>query len=71
MLLGFKALHGPHTGINLGDILHQLLKERGFLLSITIDNVTNNETLIRSNDNVYASGETKTTLAPNKIIYHG
>lgn len=51
MLLGFKPLHGPHTGINLSDILHQLLKERKLLdriFSVTTDNATNNETLIRA-----------------------
>lgn len=51
MLLGFEPLHGPHTGINLSDVLHQLLKERGLLdriFSVTTDNATNNETLIRA-----------------------
>jgi hypothetical protein len=51
MLLGFEPLHGPHTGINLSDVLHQLLKERKLLdriFSVTTDNATNNETLIRA-----------------------
>jgi hypothetical protein len=46
MLLGFEPLHGPHTGKNLSDVLYQLLKERIF--SVTTDNATNNETLIRT-----------------------
>jgi uncharacterized CHY-type Zn-finger protein len=51
MLLGFEPLHGPHTGNNLSDVLHQLLKERGLLdriFSVTTDNASNNETLIRA-----------------------
>jgi hypothetical protein len=51
MLLGFEPLHGPHTGNNLSDVLYQLLKERGLLhriFSVTTDNATNNETLIRT-----------------------
>ena len=51
MLLGFEPLHGSHTGVNLSDVLHQLLKERGLLdriFSVTTDNATNNETLIRA-----------------------
>jgi hypothetical protein len=51
MLLGFEPLHGPHTGNNLSDVLYQLLKERGLLhriFSVTTDNTTNNETLIRT-----------------------
>ena len=51
MLLSFEPLHGPHTGINLSDVLHQLLKERKLLdriFSVTTDNATNNETLIRA-----------------------
>jgi hypothetical protein len=51
MLLGFEPLHGPHTGVNLSEVLHQLLKERGpmdRIFSVTTDNATNNETLIRA-----------------------
>ncbi|KAJ9481138.1 hypothetical protein VN97_g12364 [Penicillium thymicola] len=51
MLLGFEPLHGSQTGINLSDVLHQLLKERKLLdriFSVTTDNATNNETLIRA-----------------------
>jgi hypothetical protein len=51
MLLGFEPLHGPHTGNNLSDVLYQLLKERGLshrIFSVTIDNTTNNKTLIRT-----------------------
>jgi hypothetical protein len=51
MLLGFVPLHGPRTGNNLSDVFYQLLKERGLLhriFSVTTDNATNNETLIRT-----------------------
>lgn len=51
MLLGFKLLHGPHTGNNLSDILHRLLEERKLLdciFSVTTDNATNNDTIIRA-----------------------
>lgn len=51
MLLEFEPLHGPHTRSNLSDVLHQLLKERKLLdriFSVTTDNATNNENLIRA-----------------------
>lgn len=51
MLLGFEPLHSPHTGDNLSDVLHQLLEERKLLdriFSVTIDNATNNDTIIRA-----------------------
>lgn len=51
LLLGFEPLHGPHTGVNLSDVLLQLLRERQLLdriFSVTTDNATNNETLIRA-----------------------
>lgn len=49
MLLSFKPLHSPYIGINLSDILYQLLKERKLLdciFSVITDNTTNNKTLI-------------------------
>jgi hypothetical protein len=49
--LGFEPLHGPHSGVNLSDVLLQLLRERHLLsriFSVTTDNATNNETLIRA-----------------------
>jgi ATP-dependent protease Clp ATPase subunit len=51
MLLGFEPLHGPYTGNNLSDILHRLLEERKLLdriFSVTTDNATNNDTIIRA-----------------------
>jgi hypothetical protein len=51
MLLGFEPLHGPHTGNNLSDVLHRLLEERKLLdriFSVTTDNATNNDTMIRA-----------------------
>lgn len=51
MLLGFGPLHGPHTGNNLSGVLHQSLKECGLMdliFSVTTDNASNKETLIRA-----------------------
>ena len=51
LLLRFEPLYGPHTGVNLSEVLYQLLKERRLLdriFSVAIDNATNNETLIRA-----------------------
>ena len=60
MLLGFEPLHGPHTGVNLCDVLLQLLRERQLLnriFSVTTDNATNNETLSRAlQDTLISSG---------------
>ena len=50
MLLGFKPLHGPYIGNNLSDVLYRLLEERKLLdriFSVTTDNATNNDTMIR------------------------
>ncbi|KAK6810429.1 hypothetical protein RU639_013759 [Aspergillus parasiticus] len=51
LLLGFEPLHGPHSGVNLSDVLVQLLRERQLLnriFSVTTNNATNNKTLIRA-----------------------
>ncbi|KAI2913801.1 hypothetical protein CBS147320_10459 [Aspergillus niger] len=51
LLLGFEPLHGPHSGVNLSDVLLQSLRERHLLsriFSVTTDNATNNETLVRA-----------------------
>lgn len=50
LLLGFEPLHGPHSGRNLSEVLLQLLRERQLLdriFTVTTDNATNNDTLIR------------------------
>lgn len=49
VLLGFKHLYGSHTGENLSKTVTQLLNNHGIInrvLSITIDNATNNNTLV-------------------------
>ncbi|KAJ5962651.1 hypothetical protein N7501_007592, partial [Penicillium viridicatum] len=49
IFLGFKPLYGPYTGNNLSNILYRLLEERKLLdriFSVTIDNATNNDTII-------------------------
>lgn len=51
ILLEFELLHSLHTDNNLSNILHQLLKKYKFLdriFSITIDNATNNNTIIQA-----------------------
>jgi hypothetical protein len=51
MFLGFKPLHSPYIGNNLSDVLHRLLEDRKLLdriFSVTIDNATNNDTIIRA-----------------------
>ena len=58
LLLGFEPLHGPHSGTNLSDVLLQLLKERNLLnriFTVTTDNATNNDTLIRGLQDVLLS----------------
>lgn len=50
MFLGFEPLHGAYSGVNLSQVLLQLLKERQLLdrvFSVTTDNATNDDTLIR------------------------
>ena len=51
MLLGFEPLYGPYIGNNLSDVLYRLLEERNLLdriFSVTIDNATNNDTIIHA-----------------------
>jgi hypothetical protein len=61
MLLGFRPLHGSHTGNGLSDVLHQLLKERKLLdriFSVTTDNASNNETSLRAlQEKLISTGE--------------
>jgi hypothetical protein len=63
LLLGFEPLHGPHSGVNLSEILLQLLRERQLLsriFSVTTDNATNNETLIRAlQETLLSTGATR------------
>lgn len=64
MLLGFEPLYGAHSGVNLSEVLLQLLKDRQFLdriFSVTTDNATNNETLIRAlQESLLSSGAIST-----------
>ena len=51
ILLGFKPLYSSYTSKNLSKIVTQILIEHGILdciLLVTIDNITNNNTLIQS-----------------------
>ncbi|KAL3258479.1 hypothetical protein ABHI18_006016 [Aspergillus niger] len=50
LLLGFEPLHGPHSGSNLSDVLLDLLRDRHLvdrIFTVTTDNATNNDTLVR------------------------
>lgn len=60
LLLGFEPLHGTHSGANLSDVLIRLLRERRLLdriFTVTTDNATNNETLIRGLQEALLSAE--------------
>lgn len=51
ILLGFKPLHGAHSGTNLSKVVFDLLQEHQItdrVLSVTTDNASNNKTLIES-----------------------
>jgi len=48
-LIAFRHLHGSHTGINIGKVFVQIIKEIGCLhkiLMITLDNTSNNYTFM-------------------------
>lgn len=51
ILLGFEPLHGSHSGVNLSEVVFNLLQEHQIIdrvLSVTTDNASNNKTLIES-----------------------
>ena len=51
VLLGFKPIHGSHTGANMSDILLHILKDHGIhdrIFGLTTDNAPNNKTLVDS-----------------------
>jgi hypothetical protein len=51
VLLGFKPLHGAHTGANLSGVLLQTLNNHGIqdrIFGLTTDNASNNKTLLDS-----------------------
>lgn len=51
ILLGFKLLYRSHSGANLSAIIFDLLQQykiTDYMLSIIIDNASNNVTLIES-----------------------
>ena len=55
ILLGFQPLSGSHTGVNLGNVLFELLQKHKIMdrvLTITTDNASNNGTLM---DNIQES----------------
>ena len=51
ILLGFEPLDGPHSGLNLSNVLIELFKKHditGRVLAITSDNASNNTTLVQA-----------------------
>jgi hypothetical protein len=51
VLLGFKPLHGSHTGAHLSSVLLQTLMEHNIearVFGMTTDNASNNKTLVAS-----------------------
>lgn len=51
ILLGFEPLHGKHSGANLSGVLVECLQEHwiiDWVLAITTDNASNNNTLVGS-----------------------
>lgn len=51
ILLGFVPLYGAHSGVNLGSVLFDLLRQHQIadrVLAITTDNASNNNTLMSS-----------------------
>jgi hypothetical protein len=51
VLLGFKPLHGAHTGANMSTVLLETLIDHGIqdqVFGLTTDNASNNKTLIDS-----------------------
>ncbi|OQE38089.1 hypothetical protein PENNAL_c0787G08625, partial [Penicillium nalgiovense] len=51
LLLGFEPLNGPHSGVNLSEVLMEIFKKHDIsdrILAITSDNASNNTTLVQS-----------------------
>lgn len=51
ILLGFEPLHRAYSGVNLSEVVFDLLQEHQItdrVLSVTTDNASNNKTLIGS-----------------------
>ncbi|KAJ5557753.1 hypothetical protein N7513_003339 [Penicillium frequentans] len=51
ILLGFEPLDGPHSGLNLSNVLIELFKKHDItarVLAVTSDNASNNTTLVKA-----------------------
>lgn len=51
LLLGFEPLDGPHSGVNLSEVLMEIFKNHDItnrVLAITSDNASNNTTLVQA-----------------------
>lgn len=67
ILLGFQPLSGSHTGVNLGNVVFELLQKYKIedrVLAVTTDNASNNGTLIENIQESLQSLE-----LPNHIPY--
>ncbi|KAF8672559.1 Encoded by, partial [Rhizoctonia solani] len=70
-LIAFRLIHGSHTGANVGQCLFSVLEENGItkkLGFVTLDNASNNETLMRKLENLFrAQGITTFGQESNRI----
>lgn len=51
ILLGFEPLDGPHSGLNLSNVLIELFKKHDItsrVLAVISDNASNNTTLVKA-----------------------
>ncbi|KAI9036657.1 uncharacterized protein KD926_001611 [Aspergillus affinis] len=75
VLLGFEPISGSHTGVNLGDIVLQILQKHQIadrVLAVTTDNASNNKTLIAAvNDSIKKLQiETDSTIVQVPCLAH-
>jgi hypothetical protein len=69
ILLGFEPLHGSHLGTNLSTVLFDLLQQYEIIdhvLSITIDNASNNVILMESIQDSIQSNQ----ISTDTVIIH-
>jgi hypothetical protein len=75
VLLGFEPISGSHTGVNLGDVVLQILQKHQIadrVLAVTTDNASNNKTLIAAvNDSIKKLHiETESTIVQVPCLTH-
>lgn len=75
VLLGFEPIFGSHTGVNLGDIVLQILQKHQIadrVLAVTTDDASNNKTLVAAvNDSIKKLQiETDSTIVQVPCLAH-